>query len=106
MPYYKLFIIYFNASFFLLVRADRFQKPCRMIWDMMELCHIIAYQNKNYTFPWLNTLHVTSLFRCIAWNADIDRSKNRAWTGTTGLYTDMCLFTMLLIISFYFSFYV
>jgi hypothetical protein len=30
------FFIYFNASFFIFVRADRFQKPCSLIWDMMQ----------------------------------------------------------------------
>jgi hypothetical protein len=40
--------------------------------------YVIAYQNKNHTFNWLNTLHVTYTIRDIDWNADIDRSKNRA----------------------------
>ena len=42
MPYHNLFIIYFNASFFIYVRAGRFQKPCSWIWDMMQWCHIIS----------------------------------------------------------------
>jgi hypothetical protein len=36
MPYHNLFSIYFNASFSIFVRADRFQKPCSLIWDMMQ----------------------------------------------------------------------
>jgi len=36
MPYHNLFIIYFNVSFFIFVRADRFQKQCSLIWDMMQ----------------------------------------------------------------------
>jgi hypothetical protein len=36
MPYHNLFIIYFNASFFIFLTADRFQKPCSLIWDMMQ----------------------------------------------------------------------
>jgi hypothetical protein len=36
MPYNNLFIIYFNASFFIFVRADHFQKPSSLIWDMMQ----------------------------------------------------------------------
>jgi hypothetical protein len=42
MPCHNLFIIYFNASFFIFVRADRFQKPCSLIWDMIQKCHIIS----------------------------------------------------------------
>ena len=40
----------------------------------------MAYQNKNHTFNWLNTLHVifTIPRYSIDWNADTDRSKNRA----------------------------
>jgi hypothetical protein len=43
MPYHNLFIIYFNASFFIFVWSDRFQKPCSVIYwyDMMQ-CHIIS----------------------------------------------------------------
>jgi hypothetical protein len=36
MLYHNLLIIYFNASFFIFVRADRFQKPCSLIWDKMQ----------------------------------------------------------------------
>ena len=31
----------FNAPFFIFVRTDRFQKPCSLIWDMMQ-CHVIS----------------------------------------------------------------
>jgi hypothetical protein len=41
MPYHNLVILYFKASFFIFVRAVRFQKPCSWIWDMMQ-CHIIS----------------------------------------------------------------
>ena len=36
MPYHNLFIIYYNASFFIFVRSDRFQKPWSVIWDMIQ----------------------------------------------------------------------
>jgi hypothetical protein len=37
MSYHNLLIIYFNASFFMFVITDRFQKPCSLIWDMIIL---------------------------------------------------------------------
>jgi hypothetical protein len=48
MPHHNLFIIYFNASFFIFVRADRFQKPCSLIWDMMQKCHIKSTKVKHH----------------------------------------------------------
>jgi hypothetical protein len=44
MPYHNLFIIYFNASFFIFVRADGFQKPWLDLgYDAIMLYYIYVF---------------------------------------------------------------
>ena len=48
MPYHNLLIVYFNASVFIFVRADRFQKPCS--WFGIWCNNVILYLRFYYMY--------------------------------------------------------